>query len=146
MNIQRATTKQLEEVAILFNEYRMFYNQPSNLAGARTYLKDRLSGNDSVIFLCFEGEEAIGFTQLYPTFSSIGMKRAWILNDLFVAKDARRKGVGDALLQAARAHALETGASSLSLSTAPDNLEAQRLYERNGYRQDETFLHYELSL
>lgn len=146
MNIQRATTKQLEEVAILFNEYRMFYNQPSNLAGARTYLKDRMSGNDSVIFLCFEGEEAIGFTQLYPTFSSIGMKRAWILNDLFVAKDARRKGVGDALLQAARAHALETGASSLSLSTAPDNLEAQRLYERNGYRQDETFLHYELSL
>ncbi|USK93017.1 GNAT family N-acetyltransferase [Rossellomorea marisflavi] len=146
MNIQRATTKHLEEVAILFNEYRMFYNQPSNLAGARTYLKDRMSGNDSVIFLCFEGEEAIGFTQLYPTFSSIGMKRAWILNDLFVAKDARRKGVGDALLQAARAHALETGASSLSLSTAPDNLEAQRLYERNGYRQDETFLHYELSL
>ncbi|MCM2603357.1 GNAT family N-acetyltransferase [Rossellomorea marisflavi] len=146
MNIQRATTKQLEEVAILFNEYRMFYNQPSDLAGARTYLKDRMSGNDSVIFLCFEGEEAIGFTQLYPTFSSIGMKRAWILNDLFVAKDARRKGVGDALLQAARAHALETGASSLSLSTAPDNLEAQRLYERNGYRQDETFLHYELSL
>ncbi|MEW4288471.1 GNAT family N-acetyltransferase [Rossellomorea marisflavi] len=146
MNIQRATTKQLEEVAILFNEYRMFYNQPSDLAGARTYLKDRMSGNDSVIFLCFEGEEAIGFTQLYPTFSSIGIKRAWILNDLFVAKDARRKGVGDALLQAARAHALETGASSISLSTAPDNLEAQRLYERNGYRQDETFLHYELSL
>ncbi|KON84928.1 acetyltransferase [Rossellomorea marisflavi] len=146
MNIQRATTKQLEEVAILFNEYRMFYNKPSDLAGARTYLKDRLSGNDSVIFLGFEGEKAIGFTQLYPTFSSIGMKRAWILNDLFVAKDARRKGVGDALLQAARAHAVETGASSLSLSTAPDNLEAQRLYERNGYRQDETFLHYELSL
>ena len=142
MNIQRATTKQLEEVAILFNEYRMFYNQPSDLAGARTYLKDRMSGNDSVIFLCFEGEEAIGFTQLYPTFSSIGIKRAWILNDLFVAKDARRKGGGEALLQAARAHAVETGASSLSLSTAPDNLEAQRLYERNGYRQDETFLHY----
>ena len=146
MQIYQATIQDLDGTAHLFNLYRMFYNQESNPEGARAYIKERIESADSVIFVVKNHEKFVGFTQLYPTFSSISMKRAWILNDLYVDATARKQGVGEMLLNKAKEFAIETGAKSLSLSTAPDNLTAQRLYEKHGYEQDSEFYHYELDL
>ncbi|MEH7225413.1 GNAT family N-acetyltransferase [Bacillus sp. JJ1566] len=146
MEIYQATIEDLEGVSNLFNMYRMFYQQESNLEGAKTYIKERIESKESVIFVVKDNQSYVGFTQLYPTFSSISMKRAWILNDLYVDSKARKQGVGELLLQKAKQYAIATGAKSLSLSTAPDNESAQRLYERNGYKRDSQFLHYELDL
>ncbi|WP_255248226.1 GNAT family N-acetyltransferase [Terribacillus saccharophilus] len=146
MEITRATIKEVKQTAKLFDQYRQFYKQAHDLSGAEAYITERLEKDDSVIFLAKEGDDYVGFTQLYPTFSSIGMKRAWILNDLYVAKSARKQGVGEKLLDAAEAFARETGAGSIALSTAPDNEKAQRLYERKGYERDQQFYHYEFTL
>lgn len=144
MDILQAKIKDLDEVAKLFNSYRMFYGQDSDLESARTFLKERMENEQSIIFVVKEGEKYVGFTQLYPSFSSVSMKRVWILNDLYVDLDARKQGVGEMLLQKAKAFAIETGAKSLSLSTAKNNDSAQRLYEKNGYKRDSEFYHYEL--
>lgn len=146
MEVYQATITDLAGVSNLFNLYRIFYQQATDLVGAKRYIKERIESKDSVIFVVKDNDKYVGFTQLYPTFSSISMKRAWILNDLYVAAEARKQGVGEKLLQKAKDYALATGANSISLSTAPDNLSAQRLYEKNGYRRDEQFYHYELSL
>ncbi|TFD94541.1 GNAT family N-acetyltransferase [Jeotgalibacillus sp. R-1-5s-1] len=146
MNILFAAKEDSKELAPLFDAYRQFYNQPSNLDGAEAYLSERLAEGESIIFFAKEGDEVLGFTQLYPTFSSISLRRAWILNDLYVSEQARKKGVGERLLQQVKEFAEETSAASVSLSTAPDNEKAQRLYERNGYVRDEEFLHYELKI
>ncbi|MDI7741205.1 GNAT family N-acetyltransferase [Lysinibacillus fusiformis] len=146
MEIYQATVEDLEGTAHLFNLYRIFYNQGSDEKAALAYIKERIENEDSVIFLAKEKETYLGFTQLYPTFSSISMKRAWILNDLYVAEEGRKRGVGQMLLNKAKDFAIETGAKSLSLSTAPDNLSAQRLYEKNGYKKDTEFYHYELNV
>ncbi len=140
--IIRAQRGHVELVAPLFDLYRQFYGQPSDLEGARQFLKERLQHNESVIFLALGGTGAVGFTQLYPSFSSTAMKRLWILNDLFVARQARKHGVARALLERAREFAIETGASGLELATATDNLSAQRLYEKTGWKRDEDFYHY----
>ena len=146
MEIYQATIEDLDGVSNLFNLYRVFYQQTSDLEGAKTYIKKRLESNDSVIFVVKDKQKYVGFTQLYPTFSSISMKRAWILNDLYVDTEARKQGIGEMLLHKAKDYAIETGAKSISLSTAPDNYSAQRLYEKNGYIRDSQFYHYELSL
>ncbi len=146
MEIYQATIEDLEGVSNLFNAYRMFYKQTSNLEGAKGYIKERLENEDSVIFIVKNNQKYIGFTQLYPTFSSISMKNAWILNDLFIDPEARKQGIGEMLLHKAKDYAIKTGAKSISLSTAPDNFSAQRLYEKNGYERDSQFYHYELSL
>jgi len=146
MEIVHATMKDLEETAHLFNLYRMFYKQQSDLEGAKAYIRERLENKDSVIFVVKNNDRFVGFTQLYPTFSSVSMKRAWILNDLYVETEARGHGVGEMLLNKAKEFALETGAKSLSLDTALDNFSAQRLYEKNGYVKDTEFYHYELDL
>lgn len=146
MTIIRASIRDVKETAILFDQYRQFYKQVQDLIGAEAYITERLEKGDSAIFLAKDGDEYVGFTQLYPTFSSIGMKRAWILNDLYVAENARKQGVGEKLLDRAEAFARKTGAGSIALSTAPDNEKAQRLYERKGYERDQQFYHYELSL
>ena len=146
MKIVQATMEDLEGVSNLFNLYRMFYQQESDLEGAKTYIKERIESKESVIFVVKDKENYVGFTQLYPTFSSLSMKRAWILNDLYVDAESRKKGIGEMLLHKAKDYAIETGAKSIGLSTAPDNYSAQRLYEKNGYIQDSQFYHYELSL
>ncbi|WP_339149020.1 MULTISPECIES: GNAT family N-acetyltransferase [unclassified Sutcliffiella] len=146
METYQATIKDLEGVSYLFNMYRIFYQQASDLEGAKTFIKNRLENEDSVIFVVKINDEYVGFTQLYPTFSSISMKKAWILNDMFVDAKARNHGVGENLLQKAKEFARETGAKSITLETAPDNEVAQRLYKRNGYKRDEEFYHYYLEL
>lgn len=146
MIIFQATMEDLDGVANLFNLYRTFYQQESDLEGAKNYIKERINKEESVIFVVKDEQNYLGFTQLYPTFSSISMKRAWILNDLYVDEQTRKQGVGELLLHKAKEYAIETGAKSLSLSTAPDNYTAQRLYEKNGYAKDISFYHYELGL
>lgn len=144
----KATIDDLEELVLLFNAYRNFYNQESDMEKARSFLSDRFKHDDSVIFVVKDVQlnQTIGFTQLYPSFSSISMQRSWILNDLYVAEESRGRGAAQVLLDTAREYAKQTNAKGLSLSTALHNETAQKIYERNGYKKDEAYFHYFLSL
>lgn len=144
--IIRADLEQLDLLAPLFDGYRQFYGQRSDVAGSRQFLFERLTALESVIFLAEQNGRGWGFTQLYPSFSSVSMQRLWILNDLFVAPEARGQGVGEALLERARVFGVAAGAKELQLSTATTNTTAQRLYERFGYERDDDFYSYTLPL
>ncbi|CAM4439030.1 GNAT family N-acetyltransferase [Paenibacillus endophyticus] len=148
IEISRATIKDVEQLATLFNEYRIFYKQLSDVLRAQQFLADRIQLEQSIIFKAIKPESSkmIAFTQLYPIFSSVSMKKAFILNDLYVIESDRGQGVAELLLDRAKTYALENGAKGLELSTACDNAIAQRLYERNGYEKDETYFHYYLTL
>lgn len=149
LEIVRATIADLPLIVPLFDGYRQFYKQPSDLEGARHFLSKHFEENTSVIFLAFSTDkagrrQACGFTQLYPSFSSTVLKRLWILNDLFVAPEARSTGVGTALLERARQFAIETRARGLTLNTAVDNYTAQSVYEAAGWKRDKEFYVYHL--
>lgn len=146
MKIIRAGLDQLPQVVALFDAYRQFYRQPANLAGAREFLRARIEKEESVIFLAVSETDAmqgVGFVQLYPSFSSVSMKRLWVLNDLFVHPDARKQGVGELLLERARHLAVETQAAGLMLETETSNTAAQALYEKLGWKKSlEYFVYY----
>jgi ribosomal protein S18 acetylase RimI-like enzyme len=145
--ITRATLSDLDALTPLFDGYRVFYGKPSDPATARAFLRERLSNDESVIFLARDADgSALGFTQLYPCFSSVSARRLWILNDLFVALDARRRGVARALLERAREHGQETGVVRLILQTAHDNTQAQALYESLGWVRQGGMYEYALEL
>ena len=146
MHIISVTPNEVGLVAPLFDQYRVFYRQPSDPALAQAFIAERVANRESVIFLALQDGEPVGFTQLYPSFSSVSARRTWILNDLYVVPSCRGQGVGSALLERARAHALETGAKGLGLQTAVGNLNAQRLYEALGYRRSEGFYSYFLAV
>jgi ribosomal protein S18 acetylase RimI-like enzyme len=143
--IRRATRDDAEPLARLFDAYRVFYGQPTDLTAARAFLDERLDRDESVIFLAEDEDGRLcGFVQLYPAFSSVSTPpgRFWLLNDLYVEEQMRRHGIGRALMERAERHARETGAVGLTLSTAIDNLRAHRLYESVGYRRDTGFFVY----
>ncbi len=143
MNITQATINDLDILVELFDGYRQFYQQASDIDAGKAFLRERLQQQQSVIFLATDDKgEGLGFTQLYPTFSSISMKNQWILNDLFVAENARKLGVANALMQAAEDFAKISGAGGLSLSTAIDNHQAQALYEKRGWNRVTVFCNY----
>ena len=143
MIIQKATLNELHSLSELFDLYRVFYEQPSNLEDAKEFLRERLVNEESVVFIALDEDDSLGFVQLYPSFSSISMKRTWILNDLFVKESARKKGVGEKLLQTAITFARETNANGVSLETGKENVNAQRLYERFGFVKESIyFYHY----
>lgn len=149
MNIARATTDDLENLSVMFDQYRQFYDQESDIASAKAFLLERISRNESVLFVAREEGGArtlLGFTQLYPSFSSVRLKRLWVLNDLFVATAARRKGVAEALLTQAVDFARESGARGLTLKTALENIPAQYLYEKMGWRRDTKFCNFDFKV
>lgn len=150
IHIYQAELKDLDKAAALFNQYRQFYKREDDLNGAEEYIRERLTRGDSVMYLADynSGETLItaGFLQLYPSFSSLSMTSLWILNDLYVDSEYRGLGIGRKLLDQAKAHALQTGAKGLTLSTQLHNVTAQHLYESSGYVQDEEFAYYYLDL
>ena len=145
--VRQATIFDLELLVPLFDAYRVFYRKPSDLGLARDFLRARFQHSESVIFVALRPDgSAAGFTQLYPSFSSVSMARIFILNDLYVSAEARRMGVGAMLLEAAARYGREAGAVRLTLSTEVTNLKAQALYEGEGWVRQEEFFVYNLTL
>jgi len=146
VNVRQAVLADADTVAPLFDAYRQFYRQSADLPLALAFVRERLARQDSLIMLAEDAlEVAVGFIQMYPSFSSVNARRIWIMNDLFVSPGVRGQRVGQALLNAAKTHASATGAKRIVLSTAHDN-PAQKLYESLGYERDEYFYHYSLTL
>lgn len=142
LTVRPAVTADLPRLAELFNAYRAFYGQETETERAAPFLKARIGRGDSRLLVATDDDAIVGFAQLYPTWSSISMTPAWVLNDLYVVEEHRNGGVAAALLAEADVIAKETGASRIELATARDNRAAQALYEKHGYHRDEVFVHY----
>lgn len=141
LTIKQAQIEDLEAIVPLFDAYRVFYKQNTDLELARYFISNRLLKKESIIFLAKENEEPVGFTQLYKTFSSVSAQHSWVLNDLYVTSTVRGMGVGERLLKRAQKFALDDESKGLALETAKDN-PAQNLYERLGWEKDLDYLHY----
>lgn len=135
MTITRAKLKDLNDLASLFDAYRVFYKQNSNIEAAKRFLKQRMIKNDSIIYIAYDNDEAVGFTQLYPLFSSVSMKPMYMLNDLFVSLTHRGQGIGEALIERAKQLCQTENNKGLAIQTAFNN-PAQHLYERLGFKKD----------
>ena len=141
MIIRKAKKKDIDDLSVLFDKYRIFYKQRSDVKNARSFLKKRMKRKESVIFVAEERDELIGFTQLFPIFSSVSMKRTWLLNDLYVNEKSRGIGAATKLLDAARDFGAETNSKWLLLQTAADNFTAQKVYEKNGWLRETDFFY-----
>jgi ribosomal protein S18 acetylase RimI-like enzyme len=150
MRIIPATLEHLDLLTPLFVEYREFYGQLPFPDSSRKFLATRLQRKESVIYLALADDEdedkLLGFCQLYPSYSSLSLKRVWILNDIYVAKDARRQLVADRLLQTAKKMAKETNAVRMRVATSRDNEVAQKVYESIGFVEDQQFKNYVLPI
>jgi GNAT superfamily N-acetyltransferase len=147
VTVRQATISDVDLLVPLFDAYRQFYRKPSDLDLARQFLFDRFQRSQSSIFLAVQsGGSAVGFTQLFPSFSSASAARIFILNDLFVQPEFRRKGVGALLLGEAARFGLAAGAVRLTLSTEITNRPAQALYEDCGWKRQTDFHVYNLNL
>jgi ribosomal protein S18 acetylase RimI-like enzyme len=143
MKIIQCEAKHLEAAAGLFDKYRMFYEQPSDPEGARTFIAANLEGRRSLIFLLVDDAgQAVAFSQLYPSHCSIAMRPFYYLSDLFVDPSARRKGHAKVLMQYLIGHFGEQAVQRLTLETATTNLAAQALYESLGYEKEKVFITY----
>ncbi|MCR6522652.1 GNAT family N-acetyltransferase [Lysinibacillus capsici] len=144
MKICMVTQQTMGDVVPLFNAYREFYGQSSDLQQAEQFIQERVMGAESIIFLAYLEEEPVGFAQLFPVFSSVAMKRAFLLNDLFVAKQARKQGVAQALMEQCYSYCQQEDARYMMLETARDNVQAQKLYEKMGMTIDDTVYYYSI--
>jgi ribosomal protein S18 acetylase RimI-like enzyme len=143
LEIVRAKLADAADLHPLVEKYRAFYKQPEN-EKTLGYLKSRLENDEAIVFIARDDAVAVGFTMLYPTFSTVSLSAVWLLNDLYVEESHRGKGIASKLMETAENAARETGATRVFLRTANDNTTAQSLYEGRGYIQDEVFRRYDL--
>lgn len=149
IEIKRLAATDAHLATSLFDQYRVFYRQASNLLLAEKFIEERLQKNESIIFVAMAGKVPAGFTQLYPIYSSVKANKNWILNDLYVKEDFRKQSIGEKLIKAAMDFAKNDGATFVQLETAKDNSTAQRLYETIGFKKqlsDEDFFTYRIEL
>ena len=141
--IRSANEKDVDELAGLFNDYRIFYQKEPDIEGGKKFISERIVNNESQIFVAEDEGVLVGFVQLYPLFSSTRMKRLWLLNDLFVAPAFRSKGISVALLDQCKELCRQTRSCGMILETAKDNIVANKLYNRTGFMPDTHHNYYE---
>ncbi len=142
-NIRAANISDLEPLALLFDQYRQFYEQTPDITLAKNFIAERLNKQDSVILVAENAtQKLIGFCQIYPSFCSVAAAKIGVLYDLFVDSSARKTGAGRALMLAAHEHATNNGFARLDLTTAKNNVKAQALYETLGWVRDGVFYAY----
>ncbi|MFK7812303.1 MAG: N-acetyltransferase family protein [Maribacter sp.] len=141
ISIVQATLKHITEITPLFDQYRMFYKQETDMQAAKQFLTERIQKEESIIFLAYFNGEPIGFTQLYTSFSSVSMQPIFILNDLYVAQTNRGKGIGEALLNRAKELCIDRKYKGLALETGIEN-PARKLYEKLDWKKDTDCFHY----
>ena len=150
MTIKRVNAGEAELVISLFDKYRVFYKQLSDLELAKHFINERLNNNESVIFVAFDDDcMPVGFTQLYPKYSSARAVKNWILNDLFVDDTHRKQGIGRQLINAAISFGKQHEAKFIQLETANNNYTAQSLYKAIGFIQqdvDDSFLLFKIAI
>jgi ribosomal protein S18 acetylase RimI-like enzyme len=147
--IRKATIQDLDQLTTLFDQYLLFYKRPSNVEKHKSYLKERIENNEAIIFMAFDDEstdKAIGFTLIYPTFSSILLNKILILNDLYVDSTIRNKGTGEQLILKTVELAKELNIKLVRLRTAKNNIVAQGLYHKMGFVRDELVYTYDLTV
>lgn len=142
MKIYQAQPQDVDKVLPLYLGYRRFYQVEDKPEQSRDFLLKRLQLKESIIFFAELEGKVVGFTQLYPLFCSLEMKRIWLLYDLFVDESARKHGVAQQLIERAEQLANESDSAFIMLATATDNVKAQALYERNGFVRDTDFYTY----
>lgn len=143
MNIRKANIHDIEQLSVLFDAYRIFYEKTSDTENAKRFLSERIMNNESEIFVAEnESKELTGFVQLYPLFSSTRMKRFWLLNDLFVKPEQRSKGISIALIEKAKELCRTTNSCGMMLETDKTNTIGNNLYPKNGFELDEAHNYY----
>ncbi len=142
MTVREAWLSDVDDIAPLFDAYRMFYEQPSDLDGAKAWIRDNMIRKRATLFVFQENDGLLGFTQLYPAFCSVEMKPFYVLYDVYVDPKARQRGVASTLLRHAHAWAKSQGATRVDLETAHTNITAQSVYEALGYTLDTEFRKY----
>lgn len=141
--ITKVSALDLPELHVLVEKYRAFYNQPEN-EKTLVYLEQRFANEEAIAFIARDNGNAVGFTLLYPTFSTVSLSSIWLLNDLYVDESARGRGIASELMDVAESAAKTAGATRVFLRTANDNLPAQALYEGRNWVKDEVFRRYDL--
>ena len=147
--IRKATLQDLDQLTNLFDQYVVFYKNPSNIEKHKAYLKDRIENNEATVFLAFDEnnpEKAIGFTLIYISFSSLALNKILILNDLYVDPNVRKNGVGEKLISQTVALAKELGSNLIRLRTSKSNTVAQGLYNKMGFVREDYLYSYDLTV
>lgn len=135
ISISQALIEHIDDLGQLFDDYRVFYKQPSDLKACKEFLKERILNKESIIFVATDlGDQVVGFTQLYPIYSSTRLKKAWLLNDLFVKPTAREKGVSKLLIERAKTLCINTHAHGIMLETEKTNTIGNKLYPSVGFQ------------
>lgn len=143
IDIQEAKIENLDELAELFDRYRVFYEQESNVLEGKSFLRNRILNKESQIFVAYkENRVMTGFVQLYPIFSSTKMKRLWLLNDLFVHPDFRGQGISKALINEAKHLCRTSDGCGMILETAKSNSIGNSLYPSTGFELDNEHNYY----
>lgn len=146
MRIIPASLEHLDHLLPMFVRYRELYGAMPQLEASKDFLLERLNNKEAIILLAIENDTMLGFCLIYPSFSSVSLRPIWIINDMYVAEEARRKYVANQLLQAIAEQARANNVVRLRVSILASNDIAQRLYESADFIEDKLFRNYILPI
>ncbi len=144
MDIKIATIEDLDLISPLFDAYRQEYDQLSDLNACRDFLKERLINNEFVMLIAINHLEYVGFIQIYPTYSSVSLKKLWVLTDLYVSPPYRKMGIAKRLINDSKKLAQDPDSVGIVIESRISSHSAQRLYDSVGFKKDGEHLYYYL--
>lgn len=114
--VQSISEKYIDQFVIVVDEYRKFCGFNLSPEATKGFFKNLHKENKAATFIAISEEyEIMGFINLYPSYSTLSLRKIWILNDLGVSSRFRRLGVAQALIKKSIEFAKESGSIRIEL-------------------------------
>ena len=129
--IEKVSNNNLDKVLPLIRAYQEFYKTPDICDIKNKQFFSQFGSNNPAgcQFLYSNGSAVVGFATVYFSYTSTITAKVAILNDLYTLPTMRGQGIGKKLIEHCRDYAAINHAARLQWVTAPDNKQAQKLYD-----------------
>lgn len=147
MKIKTAAPENVPQIFALMREFAEYENLLEFFETTEERLKVALFGDGKVAdaILAFDGETPVAYAIFFPNFATFRGQRGIYLEDIFITKNARGRGLGEMMLKHIARTGKERGFERIDFQVLEWNTPAIGFYEKLGAERDNEERHFKFT-
>jgi ribosomal protein S18 acetylase RimI-like enzyme len=144
IQIRKSTPDEVAAIVRLMRDFAEYENLAEYCEITEERLFDVMFGNEAFVegLVAFHEQQPVAYAMFYPYFASFRGQCGYYLEDIFIAEDFRRNGLGEAMVRIIARLAKQRGFERIDFQVLEWNTPAVKFYEKLGAIRDDSERHF----
>lgn len=144
IQIRKSTPDEVPAIVRLMRDFAEYENLAEYCEITEERLYNVMFGDEAFVegLVAFHDDEPVAYAMFYPYFASFRGQCGYYLEDIFIAEDFRRNGLGEAMVKIIAKLARQRGFERIDFQVLEWNTPAVKFYEKLGAIRDDSERHF----